>query len=528
MKHEAHGRRSGLLVPLFSCPSSVSWGIGEIGDLDHLTRWMASAGQRVLQLLPLNEMAPGQQSPYSAISATALDPIYISLPQVPEFSALGGEDALDADARAALFAARRAKGVDYATVRRLKYAALAASFDRFYEQEWRHDTARAASLREFLASQAWWIEDYALFRAIHAARDEQAWTAWPVELQRRQPEAIDRVRRELMREVLFRQYLQWIASQQWREARAAARVHRVGLFGDLPFMVDGDSADVWARQEQFRLDAKVGVPPDAFSEHGQDWGMPVYRWDIIAVTGFSWLRCRARRSADLYDGYRVDHLVGFYRTYGRPVNGGEPFFTPATPPEQTALGEQLIEIFREPGAEIVAEDLGTVPPFVRASLVRLGVPGFAVLRWERLWDVPHKPFRDPSDYPVLSVAVSGTHDTEPMADWWELASEEERQGVSSLPTLQRVTDGRGLALHTWDAYTRDALLETLMAARSMLVIIPVGDVFGWRARINEPATISDANWTFRLPWPCDRLDGEPEAIDGRERLRRWAERWQRV
>ncbi len=527
-KPESSRRRSGLIVPLFSCPSSTGWGIGEIGDIAHLTRWMAAAGQRVLQLLPLNEMAPEQQSPYSAISATAFDPIYISLSEVPEFVALGGEGSLSADDRAALVDARQAGAVDYATVRRLKYTALGAAFDRFYQQEWRRDTPRAAALREFLASQAWWIEDYALFRALHAAERERPWTSWPVDLQHRQPEAIDRARRDLVREVLFRQYLQWIANTGWQAARAAARAHGVSLFGDLPFMVDGDSADVWARQEQFRLDATVGVPPDAFSAIGQDWGMPVYRWDIVAVTGYSWLRCRARRSADLYDGYRVDHLVGFYRTYGRPIGRGEPFFTPVSQDDQTALGERLIGIFREPGAEIVAEDLGTVPPFVRASLARLGVPGFAVLRWERQWGRDEQPFRDPADYPVLSVAVSGTHDTEPMATWWDLASDDERSLVNALPTIQRVTEGAGLAAGRSDARTRDGLLEALMASRSMLVLLPIGDVFGWRSRINEPATISDTNWTFRLPWPCDRLDEEAEVAERRDRLRLWAERWQRV
>jgi 4-alpha-glucanotransferase len=124
--------------------------------------------------------------------------------------------------------------------------------------------------------------------------------------------------------VIFYQYLQWLASSQWREARSAAGRHGVAVFGDLPFMVDCDSADVWARQHQFRLDVSLGAPPDAFSAAGQDWGMPVYRWDALAADDFRWLRDRARRGADLYDGLRVDHLVGFYRTFGRPRDGGEP------------------------------------------------------------------------------------------------------------------------------------------------------------------------------------------------------------
>jgi 4-alpha-glucanotransferase len=518
-------RRAGLLIPLFSCPSTASWGIGDIADLVPMTAWLAAAGQRVLQLLPLNEMAPGQQSPYSAISAMAIDPVFISLPAVPDFETIGGEASLcDAD-RAALEQARHAPGIQHQTVRRLKHGALRAAFARFKEAEWCRDTERARSLKNFLSAQAWWIEDYAIFRALHAREGERPWTEWPEALQRRDPSAIDQARRELAREVLFYQYLQWLAATQWADARRHA--HGVELFGDLPFMVDGDSADVWARQHQFRLDASIGAPPDAFTANGQDWGMPVYRWDVIASEGFHWLRERARRGADLFDGFRIDHLVGFYRTYGRPRDGGEPFFTPPTEPEQIALGERLLGVFREGGAEIIAEDLGTVPDFVRASLARLGVPGFRVLRWERYWHTDGQPFRDPSDYPSISVATSGTHDTEPVALWWEHVASAERQMIGALPTIQRITDGRGLADRPYDPDVRDVLNEALFASGSNLLLLPVQDVFGWRDRINEPALVSDTNWTFRLPWPCDRMDEQPEARERQATLRRWTQRYGR-
>ncbi len=224
----------------------------------------------------------------------------------------------------------------------------------------------------------------------------------------------------------YRQYLQWLAGDQWGSARDAAG--NVALFGDLPFMVSGDSADVWARQDEFRLDASVGVPPDAFSESGQDWGLPVYRWDVLAERDFDWLRNRARRNADLYDGYRVDHLVGFYRTYFRPQDGSAAQFTPPDEAEQTRLGERVLAVFREAGAELIAEDLGTVPDFVRESLARLAVPGYKVFRWEREWDVSGEPFKDPAAYPPASVATSGTHDTEPLVIWWQAAPREEKRG----------------------------------------------------------------------------------------------------
>src|SRR3954466_12630373 len=178
-------RRTGPLIPLFSCPSTTSWGIGDIGDVQPVAAWLASAGVQVLQLLPLNEMAPGQQSPYSAISAMAIDPIFIRLPDVPEFAALGGEDALSPDDRAALAAVRRAPRIDHRAVRRLKYAALRASFDRFLEADWRRDTPRARALRNYASEQAWWIEDYSLFRALHAREHERPWTERPLDPQRR-------------------------------------------------------------------------------------------------------------------------------------------------------------------------------------------------------------------------------------------------------------------------------------------------------------------------------------------------------
>jgi 4-alpha-glucanotransferase len=519
-------RRAGLLIPLFSCPSTASWGIGDIGDVEPVTAWLASAGQSVFQLLPLNEMAPGQKSPYSAISAMAIDPIYIRLPGVPEFEALGGEDALPPGDRQALAAVRCAPSIDHQTVRRLKYTSLRAAFDRFLDAEWRRDTPRARALRSYASEQAWWIEDYSLFRALHAREHERPWPEWPAELQRREPAAIDRARKELADEVIFHQYLQWLAGTQWQHARQ--HTHGVELFGDLPFMVDGDSADVWARQHQFRLDVSVGAPPDAFSATGQDWGMPLYQWDVMAQEDFLWLRERARRSADLFHGYRVDHLVGFYRTYGRLKDGGEGFFTPPDEPSQLALGERLLELFRGAGGEIIAEDLGIVPDFVRASLTRLGVPGYRVLRWERHWHTPGQPFRDPSEYPRLSVATSGTHDTEPLFIWWEEAPEEERRKLSELPLIRQIAGSESDLVHAPYATTvRDVLLEALFASGSDLLLLPVQDAFGWRDRINQPATVSDDNWTFRLPWPVDRLQRMPAACERRDRLRDWSERYAR-
>jgi 4-alpha-glucanotransferase len=537
-------RRAGILVPLFSIPSSRSWGIGEIADIDPMSRWLEAAGQRVLQLLPINEMPPGETSPYSALSAMAVDPQFIAIEDVEDFREIGGETALDGDLRSTLEQVRLAPAIDYRRVRALKNTVLRRCFAHFRDREWSSGTRRSAALQAYILEQRWWLEDYALYRALKAKHGERAWMEWPEPLRSRDSAALAAAREELADDILYRQYLQWLAGDQWGTARDRAAA--VALFGDLPFMVSGDSADVWARQDEFRLDASVGVPPDAFSETGQDWGLPVYRWDVLAERDYDWLRNRARRNADIYDGYRVDHLVGFYRTYFRPHastgarsapsggeghGGGEPQFVPTEQAEQLKQGEAVLAVFREPGTEIVAEDLGVVPDFVRQSLSRLEVPGYKVFRWERQWDVQGRPFRDPLAYPAVSVATSGTHDTEPMVIWWEGAPREEKEAVLAIPSIrERLTNedtAAAVDATTLPHAVREAMLESLHASGSNLLILPIQDVFGWRDRINQPATVSGENWTWRIPWPSDRMRTEPAAMAVARQLAEWSARHRR-
>jgi 4-alpha-glucanotransferase len=514
-------RCAGLLVPLFSIPSRESWGIGEVADLEWLGRWLRRAGQAFVQLLPVTAMPEGERSPYSALSAMAIDPIYISLRRVEDFAAAGGEPALDRSVRGLVEEARAARRVEYEAVRAAKEAALRAAFDRFVEREWRRGTERAGELEAFAAAERWWLDDYALFRALRARFAGRPWTEWAAPLRDREPAALAAARRTCADEVLFHTYLQWTAERQWRDARARAGV---GLFGDLQFLVGADSADVWARPHEFRLDASVGTPPDAFSETGQDWGLPPYRWDVAAHGGFAWQRDRARRMAALYDGYRIDHLVGFYRTYVRP-RAGEPGFQPEKPDEQRALGETLLAIFTATGRLVIAEDLGTVPDFVRESLARLGIPGYRVLRWEREWRRPGQPFRDPAGWPPRSVATTGTHDTETLAEWWETADDRDRRALLELPALSAFA---AAPPPTLTPALRDAILRLVLASGSDYAILPVQDLFGWRDRINLPGSLDDENWRWRLPWPVDWLEEQPEAVERAEALRRWTEETRRL
>lgn len=510
-------RHSGIMVPLFSLRSSASWGIGEFADLPLFAEWARAARQALVQILPITEVPIAETSPYSALTAMALDPIYIRLALVDEFVALGGESALSSTEREELEGVRAAPRVGYAAIRGLKDRALRRAYDRFRENaaharepETRPD--RQDRFEAFARESAAWLDEYALFQALRSRHQLLPWWDWPHPLKDREDAALREAREQLAHEIGFRKYVQWIASEQWTAARRAAAPTLI--FGDVPFMISADSPDVWTRQAEFRFDATVGVPPDAFSKTGQDWGLPPWRWEVMAGNDFEWMRQRARRTADLFDGFRLDHLIGLYRTYVRPTDKSiEHFFAPADQPTQLRLGETLVAIYRDTGAAIIAEDLGIVPEFVRESLRGMRVPGFSVMRWERQWAEPGKPYIDPAEYAELSVATTGTHDTEPLVCWWESLSVDEQRGILELPSVRRhLPEG---------ARPLDAIVAALLHARSQLAILPIQDVFGWPVRINTPAVIQAENWSWMLPWPVDRLGEIPEARERAAALARW-------
>ena len=499
------GRHAGALVPLFSIPSATSWGIGEILDLPKLARWLETAGLGFVQLLPVNEMSEGQNSPYSALSAMAIDPVFLTMNQLPEFVEAGGERSLTDDDREQLAAARAASSVDYNRVRGLKNRALRNAFSRFADRDLDGGSARADAFATYADTCRSWLDDYALFRALHDAHQARYWLEWEPPLAHRDPSALEAARDRLDRDILYYKWLQWVAWEQWQRARRECGA--IGVFGDFPFVVSGHSADVWARQHEFRLDASAGVPPDAFSETGQDWGLPVYRWDVVQQSGDAWIRQRAERCAAMFDGFRIDHLVGFYRTYFRERDG-RAAFTPPDEGAQLAQGERVLGRFAATGARLIAEDLGTVPDFVRASMARLGLPGMKVMRWEREWSADGQPFRDPADYPRASVATTGTHDTETNAEWWDSGDTHERRCADDIAALREA----GISPdEPFSPGVRDGLLAAIFSAASDLVLVPMQDIFGWRDRVNVPAVVSNSNWSWRLPWTLEEMMQRPEA-----------------
>lgn len=508
-------RQSGVLIPLFSIRTPQGWGLGEIPDLVPFARWARDAGMQVVQMLPVNQPSGGQDSPYAAMTAFALDSMYLSLDACEDFQAAGGVKALSVEQRLMLDRVRSAQFVPWRDLRPLKEHGMWLGYRHFRANHWDKDTERARQLKAFIAREGEWLEEFVLFKALHDERNT-SWTEWEPELAQRDQEALAGHQARLDDKLHFLRWMQWQLDLQWTAARKEVASLGVKLMGDLPFVVAGDSADVWSHQGEFRLDARVGVPPDAFSAEGQDWGLPVYRWEVMHGNDLAWFRARGHRAAALFDYYRVDHVVGLYRTYHR-FPDGRAAFAPDNEKDQTANGEAVIKTLSE-RAKVIAEDLGTVPDFVRTSLTRLGVPGYRVLRWEKDSTV----FRDPLEWPALSVAVTGTHDTDSLADWYESIDDAERKAFLDIPALAAL---KSRAPRKFDEGVRDAILDLIFRSGSDLTLIPFQDALGTRERVNVPGTVAESNWTFRMPMDVSALAADRGTT---ERLRSLAQRTGRL
>jgi 4-alpha-glucanotransferase len=486
-------RCAGILIPLFSIRTRNSLGRGEILDLAPMIDFALSMGHRAVQLLPLDETGPDDLSPYSAMSVMAIDPMYISV------SGLAGVG------RVVLSRAREAVGkarfVPRRIIRREKFALLERAF---WASRARGGRDEGAQLDAFFEANSYWLGDYAMYRALKERFNWSSWETWPAQIAERDPAALASARRELAEPIAMYRYWQFIAHRQWSQMRAYASAHGALIGGDLAFSPRRDSAEVWANQGEFDLSRTVGAPPDDFNPGGQRWGLPLPNWNQMRANGFKLLRARARRAGSLYDLIRIDHVVGLYRTFNF---GAEPdatgTFTPADEADQRRQGEAAIgAIKQEAGAaELIAEDLGTVLPWVRQSLTRMGVPGYKVMQWERNWGQADESFLSPADYPELSLATTGTHDTEPLGVWWRAQPVAEREKFLRALGLESRVNPRPMLGET----ARDAIIAALYAAPSRLVIIPIQDLFGWSARINRPGTISDSNWTYRMPLTLERM-----------------------
>ncbi len=509
-------RRAGILVPLFSIPSTRSWGIGEIGDIEPLARWLGWSR-------PARAAAAADQR-----DAAGRTVALFRVERDGDRSAVhlrGSARRLRGDRRrAALSAAdsHSARGGAGRAGDRLRHGARASRSRRcgtrsriFATRKWRRHAPRiclpGVLHRAVLVAGRLRPVPRAACALRRARRGPNGRRSCAIATR---PRSTPRAT-ELADDILFRQYLQWVAGDQWGSPGAR---RAVALFGDLPFMVSGDSADVWARQDEFRLDASVGVPPDAFSDTGQDWGLPAYRWDVLAARDFDWLRHRARRNADLYDGYRVDHLVGFYRTYFRPQRWRRRGSPRQTNRRSRSLGERVLDVFLRVGRRNHRRGSR------HRSRLRPRVAGAgSACRATRCFAG--------SGTGTSRGSRSGTRSSTRLSPWrrpgrttpsrWRSGGSRHRarrrQAVLAIPSVRERLDRRGSrSLRRTVRICRTACArrcsKSLYASGADLLILPIQDVFGWRDRINQPATVGDGNWTWRLPWPVDRLLTEPEAM----------------
>jgi 4-alpha-glucanotransferase len=506
-------RKAGAVLPLFSVRTRRDWGIGQITDLPACAAFLRLSGHRLLQILPAHTLSAGETSPYGALTAFGLDPIYVGIESIEDLDEAGVNEALGEDGRRLLEHARSTTGVDYEAVRSCKTRVLAAAFERFRTREWARESPRAKRMAAFVDGQRAWLDDLTLYETLREAHGGWGWSTWPTAARERHPDALAEVRRQRGERILELAYVQWIIHEQWGAAREAMRANGVELMGDLPFVVGAESADVWSRAGQFRLDQSLGAPPDAYAADGQDWGLPPYDWAAMEADGFAWLRARIRHAGQLYDRFRLDHVVGYFRQWMKPKQAAgvkKGTFEPEDEASQELLGRKVLgvvldELGRLAGVDpprAIAEDLGVIPPFVRVSLRELGMPGYRVLPWEKDYDVGI--YRDPKAFPANAVVCWSTHDTASIVGWWD-----------ELPAGDRaqLAERTGVTEDMDDAQRSLVLLKDLYGSSAELALVLAPEILGTRDRINTPGTVGPQNWTWRLPQPIEDLEAAPRVRD---------------
>lgn len=484
-------RTNGILLPVSAMKTDGDWGVGDFSSLCTWMRFLAAQGARLVQVLPLHETAPGQNCPYSALSGFAIDPVYIDVMAVQEVQASAAAQQLVtelAPQRAAWHAAAQAP---FQAVKEAKLKVLWQAYQFFLQREASAHTARAQAFEAYRAANAGWLKPYSIFRALKEFYKWQTWLAWPEALREARPDAVDAFEAQYREYVGFFAYIQWQADLQLRAARACAKELGIYLFGDIPFGTNLDSADVWAGRENFLLDYSVGAPPDQFSDKGQSWGLPAYNWPHIQADGFGLWRRKIERAVELYDVFRLDHLVGFFRTYIFGPGEEKGHFDITGEQEQIDRGYAFLRMVLDSarGALPVGEDLGVIPNYVRRMLVDLKIPGYKVLRWER---EDNGYYREPRHYPVVSLATTSTHDTETLRGWWETEVPWERAHIWEMISAQK-TDGN--VPFTLD--TERAILGRVLSSASALTLFSWQDIIGTLDRINTPGTVGENNWTYR-------------------------------
>ncbi len=466
-------RASGVLMHLTSLSSPH--GIGTMGkEARAFADFLAAGGQRYWQLLPLGPTGYGD-SPYQSFSTFAGNPYLIDLDTLAEEGLLtepeyAGEDWGEDPQR-----------VDFGLLYRKRYPVLKKAVRRLLER-------KEPEYEMFLAENAHWLPDYALFMALKDAGDGAPWWQWPEELRRREPHALARAGEELREETDFWQGVQYLFFRQWQKLKEYVNGRGISLIGDLPIYVALDSADVWAGPELFQLDRELvptevaGCPPDAFAADGQLWGNPLFDWERMEADGYAWWIGRIAHQLRLYDMLRIDHFRGFESYYAIPFG------------EETARNGRWrpgpgMKLFRAVEAalgqkDIIAEDLGYLTPEVRQMLAESGFPGMKVLQFA--FDSREESDYRPHNYDKNCVVYVGTHDNDTALGWLDTVSPEDRRYAMD---YLKLTGAEG---YHW------GLMRGAWASAARLAVVTAQDLLGLGsgARMNTPSTLG-GNWQWR-------------------------------
>ena len=538
-------RIAGVLAPLFALRTETDLGVGDLEGLRQFVDWAAGVGFKLVQLLPINETG-GDNSPYNAISAMAIEPTTLHLaPGSPEDLTAEHFDEVVVQFDVAQM---RAGSVKYGRVRRLKIALLEKAFAEF-QRRGDEEPERPEDFARFCASESSWLEEYVLFRALMELNGgREAWDQWPEEHRsmagarawlKKQPE---KVRARFAERAQFFRYVQWVAYDLWAAMKSYADRRGVALMGDIPFGVSYYSADVFARREQFALEWSGGAPPEPYfkddeftQKWGQNWGIPLYRWDVMRADNFEWWRQRVRCVHRGFHVFRIDHVLGFYRLYAFPwrpqrnaeflpltwdemlreTGGRYPQFAPRDDETHERAdanrreGEEYLRAILAESREtrIVGEDLGTVPNYVRPSLQSLGIAGFKIPQWET---EPDGQIIPGSEYHRLSVATYATHDHKPLRAIWEEAFEQKHATSEQAKSdLAKIAQFGGIPAASpqgdFDRSFYRPIMEALLRSAAWIAVVMITDLLARKDRFNVPGTAADSNWSRRMHLTVARL-----------------------
>ena len=481
-------RASGILLHPTSLPGR--FGIGDLGKAAYqFVDDLETMGQSLWQVLPLGPTGYGD-SPYQCFSAFAGNPMLISPEALVEAGLLEQTDLNGA----AQFNADR---VDYGSAIEFKAALLKKAHANFVE---RGSEEAKVGYFEFIEQAAWWLDDYAMYRAIKDDHNGQEWTKWDVHLRDREDQAMHFFRENYARQIAAHKFFQHLFFQQWLKLTAYASGHGVKIIGDLPIFVAHDSADVWANRDQFQLNddgtpIKVaGVPPDYFSETGQLWGNPLYDWDAMKRRGYDlWIK-RIKQTLATVDIVRLDHFRGFEDYWAVPAGEETAVKGEWEPGPRTDLFHAIRAALGD--VPLIAEDLGMITKDVEALRDELGLPGMRILQFAFGTDAQADEFK-PYNFVPNSVVYTGTHDNDTTVGWFtsEGAGDSTRQDDEITKERELVLQYLGTDGHeiNWD------FIRLALASVARTAIIPLQDVLGLgnEARMNVPAS-QHGNWNWRF------------------------------